>query len=207
MDGVFPGEEPDLDRGGVLLLPAGTPSSPPTLYRLSHEGFVFENFYTPLWGVSTLDGEYVTTTGLIPQGGGLELPAVGENYMPFAFGNQFSALGYRTLAFHNNTYTYYGRDQIYPNLGYEYYGLGSGLEVERTWPESDVEMMELSVPRYIQEDHFMFYYLTVSGHLNYNIDQKRHGPQALEAVEELPYTLDRVFIWHARWNWIRLLRA
>ena len=27
------------------------------------EGFRFNNFYTPLWGVSTSDGEYVTTTG------------------------------------------------------------------------------------------------------------------------------------------------
>ena len=30
---------------------------------------VFDNFYTPLWGVSTSDGEYVTTTGLIPKSG------------------------------------------------------------------------------------------------------------------------------------------
>ena len=164
------------------------PQLTPTLYRLSHEGFVFENFYTPLWGVSTLDGEYVTTTGLIPKAGAWSYLQSAENYMPFAFGNQFSALGYRTLAFHNNTYTYYGRDQIYPNLGYEYYGLGSGLEVERTWPESDVEMMELSVPRYIQEDHFMVYYLTVSGHLNYNIDQNDMARKHWEAVEELPYS-------------------
>ena len=33
------------------------PELTPTLYRLSEEGFRFENFYTPSWGVSTSDGE------------------------------------------------------------------------------------------------------------------------------------------------------
>ena len=163
------------------------PELTPTLYRLSQEGFVFENFYTPLWGVSTSDGEYVTTTGLIPKAGAWSYLQSAENYMPFGFGNLFSQLGYRTLAYHNNTYTYYGRDLSYPNMGYEYYGLGNGLEVERTWPESDVEMMELSVPQYIQEDHFMVYYLTVSGHLNYNIDQNDMARKHWDAVKDLPY--------------------
>lgn len=38
----------------------------PTLYKLIHSGFVFENYYTPLWQTSTSDGEYVNCTGLIP---------------------------------------------------------------------------------------------------------------------------------------------
>ena len=41
------------------------PQRTPTLWKLSHEGIICDNFYTPLWGVSTSDGEYVTTTGLI----------------------------------------------------------------------------------------------------------------------------------------------
>ncbi|MGI5852593.1 MAG: hypothetical protein ACOX77_10895, partial [Caldicoprobacterales bacterium] len=31
----------------------------PTLYKMVHEGYNFTNFYTPIWEVSTLDGEYV----------------------------------------------------------------------------------------------------------------------------------------------------
>ena len=34
----------------------------PTLYKMQQEGFNFENFYTPIWGVSTSDGEYTTCT-------------------------------------------------------------------------------------------------------------------------------------------------
>lgn len=157
----------------------------PTLYRLSREGFVFNNFYTPLWGVSTTDGEYVTTTGLIPRAGVWSYLESADNYMPFGFGNQFAGRGYRTLAYHNNTYTYYGRDLSYPNMGYEYYGLGNGLEVTRSWPESDVEMMELSVPQYINEEQFMVYYLTVSGHLNYNAEQNDMAAKHWDKVEHL----------------------
>ena len=164
------------------------PELTPTLYRLSNEGFVFNNFYTPLWGLSTSDGEYVTTTGLIPKAGAWSYLQSAENYMPFGFGNQFAKRGYRTLAYHNNTYTYYGRDLSYPNMGYEYYGLGNGLEVTRTWPESDEEMMHLSVPQYINDEHFMVYYLTVSGHLNYNVDQNDMSQRHWGAVEHLPYS-------------------
>jgi len=145
------------------------PEVTPTLYKLSTEGFVFENFYTPIWNVSTSDGEYVATTGLIPKSGVWSYTEIADNYMPFAFGNQFEKEGYPdTLAFHNHTYTYYNRDKSYPAMGYDYFAKGNGLDVEDVRPESDVEMMELSVPKYINEDSFHVYYLTVSGHLEYN---------------------------------------
>ena len=38
----------------------------PTLYQLTHEGFVFNNFYQPDWTMSTTGGEFAVTTGLIP---------------------------------------------------------------------------------------------------------------------------------------------
>ena len=65
------------------------PQRTPTLWKLSHEGIICENFYTPLWGVSTSDGEYVTTTGLIPKSGVWSYSGSSDNYMPFGFGNQF----------------------------------------------------------------------------------------------------------------------
>lgn len=183
--GYFEGKNLIWIVGEAFSSLAVDPELTPTLYRLSHEGFVFNNFYTPLWGLSTSDGEYVTTTGLIPKAGAWSYLNSAENYMPFGFGNQFSKLGYRTLAYHNNTYTYYGREQSYPNMGYEYYGLGNGLEVTRTWPESDREMMELSVPDYIGEERFMVYYLTVSGHLNYNVDQNDMSARHWDKVDHL----------------------
>lgn len=164
------------------------PELTPTLCRLSQEGFVFEHFYTPLWGLSTSDGEYVTTTGLIPKAGTWSYLQSAENHMPFAFGHQFRARGYRTLAYHNNTYTYYGRDESYPNMGYEYYGVGNGLDVARTSPTSDLEMVEKSLPQYLNEDRFMVYYLTFSGHLNYNQEQNDMSAKHWDLVADRPLT-------------------
>ena len=165
-----------------------SPELTPTLYRLSQEGFRFNNFYTPSWGVSTSDGEYVTTTGLLPKAGVWSYRASGSNYMPFGFGNLFSQQGYAAKAYHDHTYTYYGRDISHPNMGYDYKGLGNGLEVTATWPESDVEMMELTVPEYVNEDHFVAYYMTVSGHLQYNFVGNYIAYKNRDLVKDLPYS-------------------
>ena len=165
------------------------PELTPTLYKLSTEGFVFDNFYTPLWGVSTSDGEFVASTGLIPKTGKeWSYTAVADNDMPFAFGNQFKALGYTTNAYHNNTYTYYNRDLSYPNMGYTYEGLGNGLDVAETWPESDLEMMQLSVPEYVGKAPFHVYYMTVSGHLEYSFGGNYISKKNQDLVADLPYS-------------------
>lgn len=69
----------------------------PTLYRLTHEGFVFSNYYQPGWGQSTTGGEFAVLTGLLPTwvGGDVSFWASRYDYMPLALGNQFRALGYR----------------------------------------------------------------------------------------------------------------
>jgi len=166
------------------------PQRTPTLWKLSHQGFTFENFYTPLWGVSTSDGEYVTTTGLIPKSGVWSYSLSSENYMPFALGTQFRKEGYRTMAFHDYLYDYYDRDQSHPNMGYEYYALGQGLELASAdaFPPSDLEMMEKIVPMFVHEDQFMVYCLTVSGHLNYSLDSNAMSIRHWDAVKDLPYS-------------------
>jgi len=145
-----------------------SPELTPTLYKLSREGFVFNNFYNPVWGVSTSDGEYVSEMGLLPKSGVWSALKSSANYLPFALGNQFKKLGYLTNAYHDHTYTYYGRDKSLPNLGYDYKGVGNGLKVKATWPESDLEMMQVTVPEYASSSPFHVYYITVSGHMNYN---------------------------------------
>ena len=144
------------------------PELTPTLYKLWSEGFQFTNFYNPVWGVSTLDGEYVNLLGLIPVTGTWSMTESATNWLPFSFGNQFRAMGYTTRAYHDHTYTYYSRDESHPNLGYDYKGVGNGLNIRVTWPESDVDMMNATLDTVLADEHFMTYYLTVSGHLEYN---------------------------------------
>ena len=167
---------------------AVSPELTPTLYRMINEGFVFKNFYTPVWWVSTSDGEYVACTGLIPKGGVWSMARSGSNYMPFAMGNQLRNLGYLTKAYHNHTYTYYKRDVSHPNLGYDYKGVGNGLEVRKSWPESDLEMIEVTVDEYIDHQPFHAYYMTVSGHMNYNFYGNQMASKNREYVEHLPYS-------------------
>ena len=164
------------------------PQRTPTLWKLSHQGFVFDNFYAPLWGVSTSDGEYVTTTGLIPKSGVWSYSLSSENDMPFALGTQFRQNGYSTFAFHDYLYNYYDRDKSHPNMGYDYYAIGQGLELEEVWPPSDLEMMEKIVPMFVNEDKFMVYCLTVSGHLNYTLESNAMSARHWESVADLPYS-------------------
>lgn len=160
----------------------------PALYKLATEGMQFTNFYTPLWGVSTSDGEFVTTTSLIPKTGVWSYTEIADNYMPYALGSVFSGLGARSFAFHDHSYTYYNRQYSYPNMGYEYYGQGGGLSLTDQWPESDVEMIEATVPMFINEDYFHVYYLTVSGHLNYSYLGNSMAAKHRDEVEDLPYS-------------------
>ncbi len=143
----------------------------PTLYKMQQEGVKFENFYTPIWGVSTSDGEYTVCTGLLPKSGVWSFYRSSNNLMPFCLGNMFRGIGVETRAYHNHTHSYYHRDKSHPNMGYDYKGMGTGVEeyVTKVWPESDLQMIEGSTADYLGSGkQFHTYYMTVSGHLEYN---------------------------------------
>ncbi len=169
---------------------AVNPEKTPTLYKLIHEGFVFNNFYTALWQTSTSDGEYVAMTGLIPIGT-RSMYRGRENLWPFSLGRQFDQLGVPSRAYHDHTYTYYQRNETHPNLGYLYKGKGNGLELPTdSWPESDLEMMEATAGEYIGEEQFHTYYMTVSGHMNYTFVGNSMSYKNKALVEDLPYSAD-----------------
>lgn len=160
----------------------------PTLFKLKNEGFVFNQFYTPLWHVSTSDGEYVALQGLIPKSGTWSFQASSKNDLPFTLGKQFQKLGYTTKAYHDHSYTYYGRNQSHPNLGYDFKAVGHGLTLKKQWPESDLEMMQKTVDDYIHEEHFHTYYMTVSGHTNYTFEGNSMAAKNKKYVDHLDYS-------------------
>lgn len=160
----------------------------PTLYSMANECFVFKNYYNPIWGVSTSDGEYTVCTGLLPKSGVWSMATSGDNDMAFCMGNQLSAQGYLCNAYHNHSYTYYDRDKSHPNMGYNYKGKGNGLDIVTQWPESDVEMMEKTVGEYSGTEPFHIYYMTVSGHLEYNFGGNAMAAKHKDEVANLPYS-------------------
>lgn len=165
----------------------------PTLYKLVNNGFVFKNYYQPLFTVSTSDGEYMFMNSLIPKEGVWSFYRSSNIKMPFSLGTEFNKLGYNTVnAYHNHTYSYYNRDESHPNLGFNVYkGCGNGLELLmncKRWPESDVEMIDATINDYINSDKFMIYYMTVSGHLNYTFTGNSMSYKNKELVKNLPYS-------------------
>lgn len=162
----------------------------PTLYKLVNNGFVFNNYYQPIFPVSTSDGEYMNVTSLLPKEGVWSFYRSSKIYMPYGIGNVFKKLGYTTFGYHNHLYGYYDRNLSHPNIGLDYYGCGNGLEKRincNIWPESDLEMMDATVSDYINSDNFMTYYMTVSGHLRYNWYNSM-AVKNKEAVKDLPYS-------------------
>ncbi len=162
----------------------------PNLWKLIHEGFVFNNFYNPRTGGSTSDGEFVCSTSLVPTNrGATNFRICGQNHMPFSLGNFYNReYGITSRAYHNNDFQYYGRDITYPAMGYYFKGVGNGLNIPKHWPASDYDMMVASLPDFIDDEIFNVYYMTVSGHLNYNFTGNWCAKVHKDEVADLPYS-------------------
>ncbi|MBQ7064567.1 MAG: LTA synthase family protein [Firmicutes bacterium] len=139
----------------------------PTLYKMATSSFVFTNFYTAYFDMSTSDGEFSTLTGLLPKAGIWSFDVTKTHQMPFGFGNILTPMGYTCRAYHNHDYNFYNRHETHPNMGFVYKAKKNGLDVRDVFPESDLEMMQLSIDDYIDHEPFCVYYMTVSGHLPY----------------------------------------
>ncbi len=144
----------------------------PVLYRLVNNGFVFENYYQPLWNGSTTTGEFQILTSMLPSNGFYSMLETADDNMYLTIGNQFLREGYTSIAYHNGTNTYFNRHLTHCNLGYtKFVANGSGmigLSGSRAWPQSDIEMMQFAIPRFIGRVPFNIYFMTLSGHSKYD---------------------------------------
>lgn len=169
----------------------------PTLYRMVNSSFVFQNYYVPLWQTSTSDGEYVNCTGLIPDGQH-SMKKSAKNNMAYTLPRFFGGEGVYSRAYHNNSLSYYDRHLSHPNLGYDFKAIKLGkcsraewgnqlftVEHPDAWPASDYEMMQGTIPEYIDDERFHVYYMTVSGHTNYNFGGNKMSSWNKDAVADL----------------------
>ncbi len=181
------------------------PQLTPTLYKLTHEGFVFNNYYTALHYTSTSNGECQTLLGLYPKNGNpITMKRTGqvqfkENGQTVGFNayltlpQQLKRAGYQVLGYHANG-DMYGRMASHTNLGYDWHQFGDGFEGldvsdsgKLLWPQKDTVMVEASVDDYINSDTpFHVYYLTISGHMPYS-DHRVVRPYE-DIVRALPYS-------------------
>ncbi len=187
------------------------PELTPTLYKLSTNGFVFNNFYGMFKSITT-NGEYAFCTGLIPNTVGktddLKKNSTfllsADKYLPYCMGNVFNDFGAFSAAYHNNTGSYYRRELTHPNMGYQLVRFMDGayengvfdtsrkltFSTGKKKPNSDEEVAVQTLDDYLSNKdengnvkQFTAYYMTYSGHHPYyGIDDKDHTKSPMAFV-------------------------
>lgn len=181
----------------------------PTLYKMSNNGFVFNNFYGTFKSVTT-NGEYAFCTGLMPNTVGKQADLKANStfmlstnkYLPYCMGNVFQNMGARTYAYHSNNGDYYKREETHPNMGYDVLRFLNGSYVDGVFdksaklryttnrPNSDQETINQTMSDYLGDKDengnvkpFHAYYMTYSGHHPYyDVDEtdKIRNPMVFE---------------------------
>lgn len=164
-----------------------SPTLTPTLWRMYTKGIIFTDYYQ-FESASTTGGECQNIFGLIPADGGESFKETAYHNNYFTTGNILNRLGYNGWAFHNNTYTFYDRHETHNNLGYNngFMGYGNGMEeyVTQQWPQSDLEMIKGTFDNiYCDQEPFNVYYMSVSGHSNYDLYSNAMSEKNWDAVE------------------------
>lgn len=162
----------------------------PTLYKLTNNGFVFNNFYVPYY-LSTIGGEFQSLTGLYPNYSTLKTWRNGQNSFPYGLATVFKEKDYNTYAYHAHSGYFQDRYKYLNALGFDNFkACEMGLNINcNMWPESDIEMINASISDYINSDKpFMTYYMTVSGHLDYTREGNSIVSKNWKEVESLSYS-------------------
>jgi len=164
------------------------PDLTPALYRLTTKGINFTDYYEQATA-GTTGGEFELIYGLMPLAGGESMLTMTAQGSYTNMGAMLSSdMGYYGMAFHDNDDLYYSRNITHNLLGYSegFMGFGNGMEklISRAWPESDLEMMQGTLPLYTDHQPFNIYYMTVSGHSTYNFTSNAMSVRNRERVEE-----------------------
>lgn len=164
----------------------------PTLYKLVNTGFHFANYYSSN-NLSTIGGEFQSLTGLYADSSILPTWRIGKNTFPYGLSTIFKNAGYNTYAYHDHYATFQDRDKYLKAMGFNNYlacynGLEKRMDCSR-WPNSDIDMINATYTDYIESDKpFLAYYMTVSGHFQYNFTGNKMSRKNKELVKDLPYS-------------------
>lgn len=185
--GLFAGKNLILITAEAFTAEVIDPERTPTLYRLANEGIHFTDYYQPAWGASTTSGEFSNLIGLVPTNGGMCMKEAIQQDLFLTMGHQLQGLGYYSVAYHNHNKDFYDRDKTHTHLGYDQFlAQYGGLEgITPVWPESDLEMMDITVPQYIGHQPFSVYYMTVSGHCMYSQNSNAMAKKNYDKVADM----------------------
>jgi len=186
----------------------------PTLYKMKEEGWDFTHHYTPKFSCATGESEFVSEVSLIPQSDLCTPNQYAENDWQNSIFQLFEHDGYYTSAYHNWKDEFYERRTLYSHSGCEAYLNFEDLQYNQLWGwQSDLEMMELTIPYWIDKDRFFSLYVTSSTHFPYDqgsdlgnryleeisalhpdypIEVQRYLSKAMELDKAMEYLIDQL---------------
>lgn len=141
----------------------------PTLYKMAHQGWYYDNYYTPKYSCTTGESEYIALTSIVP------IPTecvpnyyTNNNYETSMF-NLFKLSNYYNTSYHNWTDKYYNRTDLHYNMGSLKFYNFDDLNIKNIlgWP-SDLNLMQEAVPHFINEDKFFTFIITSTTHFPYD---------------------------------------
>ena len=148
---------------------AFTPELTPNYYRLKNEGLYFNNFRTAARNDNTYDAEFKSLTSMIYMQSDNYMHTFGENTFHNALPNVLRQFGYTANSFHDFEGSFFNRNVIHPNMGFERYYALEDLDVEVSdptiWVQDSImfeQFKDLIAP--IQDDPFFSFVLTVTPH-------------------------------------------
>ena len=146
----------------------------PNINKLYNEGWAWTNAFSPRNACSTGNNEMSGITSLYTINRNCTANIYKDNQYYESIFNLFNNQNYNVTSYHDYTDQYYYRKQYHPNMGSQkFYGIDD-LGLKRLWDSnssqpwpSDVEFVEKALPKYIDEEKFMAWMTTVSGHMKY----------------------------------------
>ena len=154
----------------------------PNLYRLYSNGMKMRNYNSPLLYGSTSDAELMVNTSLYPTNDGyVTFHKYYDAVFPVTLANTFNAVGYRSIASHNNYGEFYNRNIVLPNMGYIFYDcIDMGFETQMI---GDAEFLETLTWIMVEKEKLLSFWISFDAHQPYSIEDLKE--------EMLPY-LDEV---------------
>ncbi len=207
--GIFKDKNLILIMVEALDMAAIDPELTPTLYRLTQEGWYFDNYYAPKFSCTTGESEFIALTSIIPSNAVCTPFAYVDNNYSSSIFNLFNDSGYTSTSYHGWSDQYYPRTELHKNMGSTFYNADDlGFSTDGGWT-SDVSLMEKAYPIFSQNDKFFSFMITVSMHFSYDFDDattrknwdqvkdldtstamKRYLAKAIEFDESLEYLLN-----------------
>lgn len=142
----------------------------PTLYRLTKEGWYFNNYYAPKYSCTTGESEFIALTSIIPSNATCTPFTYQNNDYPTSIFNLFNKAGYTSTSYHGWSDKYYPRTNLHKHMGSTFYNASKlNINTNGGW-SSDVETITKAYDIFSKNDKYFSFIITVSMHFSYDFD-------------------------------------